>query len=129
MACHIKTQFVPEIFNHPTWEDKIEVRMYVSTRYGNSSVISFNQDVWDTIVATNPENLKPFKSFRRTDSGRIEFSSSQPRDHYLKVVKSIPRINSNAAINDKAMATIHGYRDVRSAQANDKDDQSTDGGY
>lgn len=121
MACHIKAQFVPEIFNHPTWEDKIEVRQFSHSKFHTISVVKFDQDIWDTIVATNPANLKPFGSYRKTPTGNIEFSTVNVLDFTRKAADSIRRVNSNSYINPKAMATIHGFRDVRSAQANDKD--------
>ena len=128
MACHIKTQFVPEIFNHPTWEDKIEVRQFSHSKFHTISVIKFDQDIWDTIVATNQANLKPFGGYRKTPTGNIEFSTVNVPAFTRKAADSIRR-QFNGSINPKAMATIHGFRDVRSAQANDKDDQSTDGEY
>lgn len=120
MACHIKTQFVPEIFNHPTWEDKIEVRQFSHSKFHTISVVKFDQDIWDAIVATNQANLKPFKTFRRTPTGNIEFSSLD-MSKFQQTARNTLIKHYSRAINPTAMMTIHGFRDVRSAQANDKE--------
>ena len=111
---------VPAIFDSPAWEDKIVLLQFVRIKGNSISVIEMNQEVLRTIESTNPANLHPFKNWKVTGTGNIQFDTIGATAHrYFNELRR--PVNRN--INQQAMATIHGFRDIRSAQANDRDDE------
>lgn len=114
-------QLIPEIFDNPAWEDKIKLRNFQTFRGIKISTIEFNEHVHRTLLATNPANLHPFVNWKRTGAGHIQFTNIS-----MNFTRSFNRNTGRTAnpINPAAMATIHGFRDIRSAQANDRDTDS-----
>lgn len=112
---------VPAIFDNPAWEDKIVLLQFVRIRGNCISTIEMNPEVLRTIESTNPANLKPFKNWKVTATGNIQFDTIELPDFMRKAAGRIGTRHN--PINPAAMNHIHGYRDVRSAQANDRDDE------
>lgn len=113
---------VPAIFDSPAWEDKIVLLQFVRIKGNCISTIEMNPEVLRTIESTNPANLEPFKNWKVTATGKIQFDTIGATAHRYSTPTFSRSVNSN--INPGAMATIHGFRDIRSAQANDRDSDS-----
>ena len=128
---------VPEIFDNSAWEDKIVLLQFVKIHNESISVIAMDQDVLRTIEATDPANLKPFKEWKITGSGNIQFTTESPRatahrgkfynPHNPHNPSQNYNHNPNTAIYPPAMKMIAdraesgSFRDIRMAQANDRD--------
>ena len=110
---------VPAIFDTPAWEDKIVLLQFIRIKGHVISIIKMNPEVLRTIESTNPANLHPFKNWKVTKTGNIQFDMIGATAH-----KEFPQFSRpiNFSINKRAMNHIHGFRDIRSAQANDLDE-------
>lgn len=117
-------QMIPEIFDNPAWESRIELLQYFKVHGNVTSVIRMHPDVLRTIEATNPENLKPFKHWKITASGNIQLTSMD-RSAFSHPA-NFTRHGLASPINESARRIVEAgpkhYRDVRMAQANDRDE-------
>lgn len=118
-------QLIPAFLDSPAWEDKVRLRSFQIFKGIKISVIEFNEHIHRTLLATNAGNLAPFANWKLTKSGHIEFTNIKEHalHRYGKPAGYTPNpVRTANPMNPAAMNHIHGYRDVRSAQANDRDD-------
>lgn len=113
-------QLIPAFLDSPAWEDKVRLRSFQTFKGIKISVIEFNEHIHRTLLATNAGNLAPFANWKLTKSGHIEFTNIS-LDWTKRSYNENIRRTANP-INQAAMNLIHGFRDVRKAQANDRDD-------
>lgn len=111
---------VPDILNGPEWKGKIKLLFFMHTTKGAISTIESSEELLAFLSHVPTGWLHPFVSWEVKPSGAILFLSTIKKDE--RVYYSNPILPERTAnpIQPAAFKTIHGYRDVRSAQANDQ---------
>ena len=124
-----QNHFIPLVLDTAELEPFIRVRQYVEIGSNVVSIIESNPEILSALDRLEPGQLAPFRRWKIKKSGNIEFTTIPdfpsrfmlPAKHAIAGGMTKHQLNSN--INPAAMDHIHGFRDIRSAQANDRDDE------
>lgn len=115
-----QNHFIPLALDTAELEPFIRVRQYVEIGANTVSIIESNPEILSALDRLEPGQLAPFRRWKIKKSGNIEFTTIP--DYPSRFLYPVhPR---NNPINPAAMKHIHGFRDIRSAQANDRDSDS-----
>lgn len=116
--------FVPLVLDTAELEPFIRVRQYVEIGKNVVSIIESNPEILSALDRLEPGQLAPFRRWKIKKSGNIEFNTMP--DFPVRIMypaQGATRQQTASNISTDAMNHIHGFRDIRSAQANDRDDE------
>lgn len=125
-----QNHFIPLALDTAELEPFIRVRQYVEIGANVVSIIESNPEILSALDRLEPGQLAPFRRWKIKKSGNIEFTTMPDfPSRFLypareSLAQGATKHQLNSSINPAAMEYIHGYRDIRSAQANDRDSDS-----